>query len=112
VHAGDATSVLFVVRERTGTLKRTFRSGTGDAFVTVPVFLEAEAGRALLPGGRVVTLRADGTKELLDLPALPEGFRYTDLVRSGAHLVVPWEEARFTAVGAAGILFYRIPGGP
>jgi hypothetical protein len=111
VRAGDAVTVLYIVRERTGALKRTFRSGTGDAFVTVPVFLETEAGRALLPGGRVVTLDADGVESRLDLPALPDGFRYTDLARSGGHLVAPWEEVRFTGVGAAGILFYRIPGG-
>jgi hypothetical protein len=75
--------------------------------VTVPVFLEPEAGRALLPDGRVVSLDAGGSKELLGLPALPAGFRYTDLVRSGDHLAVPWEEVRFPDVGAAGVLFYR-----
>jgi hypothetical protein len=73
------------------------------------VFLEPEAGRALLPGGRVVSLGADGRRTTLDLPALPGRFRYTDLVRSGEHLVVPWEEVRFTDVGAAGVLFYRLP---
>jgi len=108
VRPGDEVSVLFVVRERAAALKRTFRSGAGDAFVTVPVFLESEAGRALLPGGRVVSLAADRTRTTLDLPSLPAGFRYTDLVRAGEHLVAPWEEVRFTEVGAAGVLFYRL----
>jgi hypothetical protein len=106
---GDAVSVIFIVRERAGTLKHGFRSGTGEAFVTVPVFLEPAGGRALLPGGKVVSLRADGTRTDLELPALPAGFRYTDFVASGEHLVVPWEEVRFPDVGAAGVLFYRLP---
>jgi hypothetical protein len=108
VRPGDAVSVLFVVREAGRALKHTFRSGTGDAFVTVPVFLATDAGRALLPGGTVVSLGADGTKDVLGLPALPSGSRYTDLVRLGEHLVVPWEEVRFPDVGAAGVLFYRL----
>lgn len=108
VRPGDAASVIFVVRERGAVLKRAFRAGTGDTFVTVPVFLEPGAGRALLPDGRVVSLGAGGTKQILELPALPAGFRYTDLVRSGDHLVVPWEEVRFPDVGAAGVLFYRL----
>ncbi|MCX7031776.1 MAG: hypothetical protein NTU62_16865 [Spirochaetes bacterium] len=109
VRAGGTVTVLFVVREQNAALKHTFRTGTGDAFVTVPVFLATEAGRALLPDGRVVSLGADGTKDVLELPALPSGFRYTDLARSGGHLVVPWEEVRFPDVGAAGVLFYRLP---
>lgn len=108
VRPGSAVSVIFVVRERTEALKRSFRAGIGDAFVTVPVFLEADAGRALLPGGRVLALAADGSRTTLELPALPAGFRYTDLVRSAEHLAAPWEEVRFTDVGASGILFYRL----
>lgn len=110
VRPGDAVSVIFVVHERGVARKRTFRSGSGDAFVTVPVFLEPDAGRALLPNGRVVSLGVDGAGTALDLPELPPGYRYTDLARSGEHLVVPWEEVRFTDVGAAGVLFYRLPG--
>jgi hypothetical protein len=109
VRPNDAVSVLFVVREAGRALKRTFRSGTGETFVTVRVFLEAAAGRALLPGGTVISLAADGAKVTLVLPALPPAYGYTDLVRSGEHLVVPWEEVRFPDVGAAGILFYRLP---
>jgi hypothetical protein len=79
--------------------------------VTVPVFLAPAAGRALLPNGRVVSLGADGERTTIGLPALPAGFRYTDLVASGDQLVVPWEEVRFPDVGAAGVLFYRLPVG-
>ena len=106
IRAGDVTSILFVVRDRTGGAKRTFRSGTGDAFVTVPVFLDAASGSALLPDGSVVVVRADGTRRTLALPRLPAGYRYTDLARSNGYLVVPWEEVRFPDVGAAGILLY------
>ena len=111
VRPGDAVAVIFVVRERGGSPKRGFRAGTGDSFVTVPVFLEPGAGRALLPGGKAVTLGADGARTTIDLPALPAGFRYTDLVAIGEQLVVPWEEVRFPDVGAAGVLFYRLPAG-
>ncbi len=104
--AGDAASIVFVVRDRTGAARRAFRSGTGDAFVTVPVFLDAASGSGLLPDGSVVVVRADGTHETLALPKLPAGFRYTDLARSNGCLVVPWEEVRFPDVGAAGILLY------
>jgi hypothetical protein len=105
---GDAVSVIFVVRERGGTPKHGFRAGTGDSFVTVPVFLEPAAGRALLPGGKVVSLGADGERSMIGLPALPAGFGYTDIVAIGEQLVVPWEEVRFPDVGAAGVLFYRL----
>ena len=108
VRAGTETSVLYVARARDEPLKATFRAGTGDTFVTVPVFLEQTSGRALLPGGRVLSLAVDGTLRTLDLPALPRGFRYTDLARFGGFLVAPWEEVRFTDVGAAGILFYPV----
>jgi hypothetical protein len=104
--AGDADSIVFVVRDRTGAARRAFRSGTGDAFVTVPVFLDAASGSALLPDGSLVVVRADGTRGTLALPKLPAGFRYTDLARSNGYLVVPWEEVRFPNVGAAGILLY------
>jgi hypothetical protein len=105
---GDAASVVFLVRDRTGAARRAFRSGTGDAFTTVPVFLDAASGSALLPDGSVVVVRADGTRTTLALPKLPEGFRYTDLARSNGYLVVPWEEVRFPDVGAAGILLYAV----
>jgi len=104
--AGDAASIVFLVRDRTGAARRAFRAGTGDAFVTVPVFLDAASGSALLPDGSVVVVRADGTRGTLALPKLPAGFRYTDLARSNGYFVVPWEEVRFPNVGAAGILLY------
>ena len=53
---------------------------------------------------------ADGAQTAIRLPALPVGFRYTDLAATGEHLVAPWEEVRFTDVGAAGVLFYRLSG--
>jgi hypothetical protein len=79
--------------------------------VTVPVFLERDAARALLPGSRVISLGSGGALSRIDLPVLPEGFRYTDLAVTGTDIVVPWEEVRFPDVGAAGVLFYRLPAG-
>lgn len=105
------TSVLFVTRDRAGGAKRAYRSGAGESFVTVPVFLEGASGSALLPDGTIVEVRADGTIATLALPRLPAGHRYTDLARSDGYLLVPWEEVRFPDVGAAGILLYRPAGG-
>lgn len=104
-------SALFVTRDGSGGAKRAYRLGAGDAFVTVPVFLEDSSGIALLPDGTVVEVRADGAVATLALPRLPTGCRYTDLARTGGYLVVPWEEVRFPDVGAAGILLYRAVAG-
>ena len=34
--------------------------------------------------------------------------RYTDMVKAGSLLVLPWEEQFFIDVGAAGILLYTL----
>jgi hypothetical protein len=104
------TSLQFVLRSREGSVRRSFRSAKeSDAAVVVPAFEEAGVRYALLPGGRVLSTSAGAALRAVDLPALPRGFRYTDLVKTGGFLVVPWEESRFTDVGRAGILVYRLP---
>jgi len=99
------------VRSRGAALRRTFRfEGEGTSIVTVPVFEDRDGASALLPDARVLTVAADGTARTLPLPSPPRGARYTDMVRAGGFLVLPWEEKLFTEVGAAGILFYSIEG--
>ena len=81
-----------------------------DAVVVVAGFEEAGALLALLPGGHVLSAPAGAAAVTIDLPALPPGFRYTDLVKAGDFLVVPWEESSFTDVGRAGIMLFRLDG--
>ena len=64
---------------------------------------------ALLPDGRVMSAESGGAPRLIGLPLLPQGFRYTDLVKWGSSLVVPWEEVSFTDVGRAGLLVVPVP---
>ncbi len=68
----------------------------------------------LLPGGLLVSSVRGGTPGATPteagLPRLPEGFRYTDVVKWGPSLVLPWEEVAFTDVGRAGILVYPLAG--
>jgi hypothetical protein len=76
--------------------------------VVVPVFEDRDGSSALLPDARVLSLAADGTVSALLLPSPPHGVRFTDVVKAGGVLVLPWEEELFTEVGAAGILFYSL----
>lgn len=103
------TAVHYVLRSRADPVKRVFRSGEGVShLITVPVWEEDNACIALLPGGRLLRAAADGSRGVTTLPALPAGFRYTDVVRLGQRLVLPWEEDSFTEVGAAGLLLYPL----
>lgn len=107
------TSLQFVLRSHTGAVRRVFRSAAeSDAAVVIPVFDAGSARLALLPGGRVLSAPAGagGSPRTVNLPALPGGFRYGDIVKSGDWLVVTWEESRFTDVGRAGIVLVRFPG--
>jgi hypothetical protein len=110
------TSLQFILRSRTGVLRRSFRSAAeSDAAVVIPVFEDTGVRLALLPGGRLLSAPAGGaasvgaSARILELPVLPRGFRYTDIVKSGSFLVAGWEESRFTDVGRAGILLLRLP---
>jgi hypothetical protein len=104
------TSLQFVLRSQSGAVRRIFRSASeSDAAVVVPVFEEPGTRLALLSGGRVLRAPAGAPARIIDLPALPRGYRYADVMKSGTCLIVPWEESRFTDVGRAGILVYRLP---
>jgi len=106
-------SLQFSLRSRESPVKRSYRSKKeSESAVVIPVFEEGTTLLALLPGGRLVSSVRGGapgaTPTEADLPRLPEGFRYTDVVKWGSSLVVPWEEVAFTDVGRAGILVYPL----
>lgn len=109
--ASPGSSTHFIVRSRTAALRRTFRfEGEGNSIVTVPVFEDRDGAYAVLSDSRVLAAAADGTVSVLPVPAPPRGARYTDVVKTGGHLVLSWEETLFTEVGSAGILFYLLAG--
>ena len=106
------TSLQFSLRSRESPVKRSYRSKKeSESAVVIPVFEEGTTLLALLPGGRLVSAvrgAAGAAPAEAGLPRLPEGFRYTDVVKWGSSLVVPWEEVAFTDVGRAGILVYPL----
>ena len=104
------TALQFSLRSRESPVRRAYRSKPeSDSAVIIPVFEEQGALYALLPEGRILTALPDGAPRSLSLPRLPQGFHYTDLVKTGDYLVIPWEESSFTDVGGAGILVHPIP---
>ncbi len=110
------TILQFSLRSRESPVKRSYRSRReSDSAVVIPVFEEGRTLIALLPGGRLLSTTtggasAGGAPVEASLPRLPEGFGYTDVVKWGSSLVVPWEEVAFTDVGRAGILVYPLAG--
>ena len=104
------TALQFSLRSREDPLRRSYRSQPqSDSAVTVPVFEQGGSRWGLLPDGTVLSSPAAGGLATIRLPALPEGFRYTDIVRVGADFLVPWEEASFTDVMRAGVLVFTQP---
>lgn len=102
-------SLQFVLRSRENPVRTSYRSQpSSDSAVIIPVFEESGTRLALVPDGRVLVSAAAG--RTIGLPTLPGGFRYTDLVKQGTVLIVPWEETSFTNVGRAGILLFRPQG--
>jgi hypothetical protein len=103
------TALQFFLRSKESPVRRSYRSQPqSDSAVTVPVFEQGASRWALMPDGSVLS-SANGSPATIRLPALPEGFRYTDIVSVGAALVVPWEETSFTDVGRAGLLILKQP---
>jgi hypothetical protein len=104
--AGSA--LQFSLRSRENPVRTNYRSEPeSESALSISVF-EAQGERyALLPSGQVL-VAALGARHTIDLPALPEEFRYTDIIKASGFLVVSWEEVSFTDVGRAGILVFRI----
>lgn len=104
------TALQFSVRSRESPVRRNYRSRPqSDDAVGVPVFEEKDARYALLPAGDILSSAAGASVTTMALPRLPEGFRYTDVVKIGSIFVVPWEEISFTDVGRAGVLLLKLP---
>jgi hypothetical protein len=119
--ADPRASLLFTVRAADKALRRSYRwAPPADAkaaeaaeaarVLSVEAWEDRGSAWALLPGGRLLSMRAGGAVSVLALPALQAGARYTGIAVAGNTLVVPWEEQSFTDVGAAGILLYAIEG--
>jgi hypothetical protein len=103
-------SLLFSLRSRESPIKRSYRSRKESESATViPVFQEQGTLLALLPDRRLLSSTAGGAPRLVRLPGLPQGFVYSDVVKWGDALVLPWEEDSFTDVARAGILVYPWP---
>jgi hypothetical protein len=105
------TAIHFTFRSASSH-REIFRSAEGaTSVVSVSVFEDGTLSYALLPGGKVLSVSAGELSGTIQLPALPEGFIYTDLVKVGDFLFVPWEQTRFTDVGGAGLLLYSLAKG-
>jgi hypothetical protein len=105
----EGTALHFIVRSGGDPLRRVFRLGEGSSgLVTIPVFEEKGNAFALLTDGKVLRIPVAAAAETITLPPLPAGFHYTNVMRVGDFLFIPWEQAVFTDVGAAGVLLYKI----
>ena len=69
-------------------------------------FHRGEGYLLLLPDGLLLQ-GSSGSRQIrrFQLPSLPEGCFYTDLLLHGSYLLAGWEQTAFTDVGAAGIFF-------
>jgi len=104
-------SLQFTVRSRENPVKRSWRSRReSESAVIIPVFQDKGTLLALLPEGRLLSAAPGAAPAEVKLPALPPGFRYTDVVEWGSALVLPWEETEFTDVSRSGLLVYPLPG--
>jgi hypothetical protein len=102
------TALHFKVRSRSSPVQRYFRSSLEqDSILLIHVLDENGTLEALLPHGLVLAKPGDSPANIITLPELPAGFRYTDFVKKDSSLIVSWEETRFTEVGRAGILVLR-----
>ncbi len=105
-----ATALHFKVRSPLVPVQRYFRTGVEqDSILLVHVFDDGGTLYALLPDGQVLTKRPGAAVQTSFLPSLPDGFRYTDLVKKDDMFVSSWEETQFTQVGRAGILALKLP---
>jgi hypothetical protein len=106
----DQNAVHFSLLSLGNPVKRLYRSGEGiSSLLSVPIFQEGSASFVLLPAGRVLRVSAAGAAVFIALPALPPRLSYTGIVKVGDSLVLPWEESRFTDVGSAGMLVFKLP---
>ncbi len=108
-------SVHFLVRSPASPLIRRYAYHASPAdesgsprILTVHAVDGGERSWLLLPDGILLSSGGAGEKpRRRTLPQLPPGFRYTDLHLSADSLLVPWEQASFIRVGAAGLFVCR-----
>jgi len=107
---GTDAALQFSLRSRETPVRRNYRSlKQSESAVSIGVFEEKGSRLALLPDGRVLRSPVGrAAPRIIMLPALPAGFRYTDVTKEGNWLIVPWEEVSFTDVGRAGILIFPL----
>jgi hypothetical protein len=82
------------------------RQEEADRLLTAHAFLDGEQRLLLSPDGLLLAAPAapaGGQFPARRLPALPTGFQYTGLFVLQGKLYAAWEQADFTATGAAGI---------
>ena len=102
-------SIQFSLRSKESPVRHNYRSlNESESALAVPVFEDHGKLLALLPDGRLLDAEPGAPPRARRLPRLPQEFRYTDIVKWGSSLVVPWEEIAFTDVGRAGILVYPL----
>lgn len=105
-----AAAVDFMVRGPDGALPARFRHGApSEGILRIPVWGAGGEWTALLPGGALVRANVGAAPQRLPLPAPPQDCRYTGLLVAGGVALVSWEQARFTEVGAAGLLVLALP---
>ncbi|MBN1837556.1 MAG: hypothetical protein JW820_16995 [Spirochaetales bacterium] len=96
--------------ERYQLLPPDFQAAERISLLTLPVQERAGRFTLLCPDGTLLRAAA-GSERVEDgqLPALPEGFVYTELLLSGEFLLAAWEQQEFTGVGAAGLVVRDAP---
>jgi len=87
-----------------------FTSAEEIRLYTLPGVYRGEGYLLLLPDGLLLQ-GTSGSRRIrrFQLPQLPEGHVYTDLLLHGSYLLACWEHTAFTDVGAAGIFFATVP---
>jgi hypothetical protein len=116
-HSG--VGLHFLVRSAESPLIRRYayadvpaENGPGPRLLTVHAVERGDRAWLLLPGGALLeNLSGSEAPRRLDLPPLPPQFHYTDLFAGNSCLLLPWEQADFIQVGAAGLYIRPLSSG-
>ena len=87
-----------------------FTSAEEIRLYTLPGVCRGQDYLLLLPDGLLLQGTSNSRQiRRFQLPQLPEGHVYTNLLLHGSYLLACWEHTAFTYVGAAGIFFAAVP---